>query len=90
MKSLVSSSDQSISSTSDSNTQAWLVSDPLRFSKDDTKFGTVPAAVQVEYVKIIDTILASSDLNTISEKRIRKGLQQAVNYDITPQKVSAL
>ncbi|KAL8851773.1 MAG: hypothetical protein Q9221_003383 [Calogaya cf. arnoldii] len=46
----------------------------------------LPAAVQAEYVRIIDTILASSDLNTISEKRIRKGLQQAVNYDITPQK----
>ncbi|KAL8836318.1 MAG: hypothetical protein Q9176_006379 [Flavoplaca citrina] len=46
----------------------------------------LPEAVQTEYVKIIDTILASSDLNTISEKRIRKGLQQAVNYDITPQK----
>ncbi|KAL8996691.1 MAG: hypothetical protein Q9169_003863 [Polycauliona sp. 2 TL-2023] len=44
------------------------------------------ADIQVEYVKIIDTILASSDLNTISEKRIRKGLQQAVNYDLTPQK----
>ncbi|KAL8798277.1 MAG: hypothetical protein Q9182_006807 [Xanthomendoza sp. 2 TL-2023] len=42
--------------------------------------------VQARYVKIIDTILASSDLNTISEKRIRKGLQQALNYDITPQK----
>ncbi|KAL8731544.1 MAG: hypothetical protein Q9166_003390 [cf. Caloplaca sp. 2 TL-2023] len=41
---------------------------------------------QTEYVKIIDTILASSDLNTISEKRIRKGLQQVLNYDITPQK----
>ncbi|KAL8713569.1 MAG: hypothetical protein Q9220_002431, partial [cf. Caloplaca sp. 1 TL-2023] len=38
------------------------------------------------YTKIIDVILASSDLNTISEKRIRKGLQQALNYDITPQK----
>ncbi|KAL8875679.1 MAG: hypothetical protein Q9198_005993, partial [Flavoplaca austrocitrina] len=49
----------------------------------------LPETVQTEYVKIIDTILASSDLNTISEKRIRKGLQQAVNYDITPQKVCA-
>lgn len=36
---------------------------------------------------IIDSILAASDLNTISEKRIRKGLQAAVEYDITPQKV---
>ena len=57
------------------------------FPMADAKLGKVPAAVQAEYVKIIDTILASSDLNTISEKRIRKGLQQAVNYDITPQKV---
>ncbi|KAL9048012.1 MAG: hypothetical protein Q9206_006304 [Seirophora lacunosa] len=44
------------------------------------------AEAEAKYVKIIDAILASSDLNTISEKRIRKGLQQAVNYDITPQK----
>lgn len=38
------------------------------------------------YVKVIDSILAASDLNTISEKRIRKGLQEAVGYDLTPQK----
>ncbi|KAL8725860.1 MAG: hypothetical protein Q9181_006261 [Wetmoreana brouardii] len=44
------------------------------------------ADIEAQYVKIIDNILASSDLNTISEKRIRKGLQQAVDYDITPQK----
>lgn len=50
---------------------------------------TVSAEVEAKYVVIIDTILASSDLNTISEKRIRKGLQQAVDYDITPQKVVA-
>lgn len=37
---------------------------------------------------IIDSILAASDLNTISEKRIRKGLQAAVEHDITPQKAS--
>ncbi|KAJ6066705.1 uncharacterized protein N7446_003742 [Penicillium canescens] len=39
-----------------------------------------------KYTEIIDTILAESDLNTISEKRIRKGLQEAVGYDLTPQK----
>lgn len=50
----------------------------------------VSAEVEAKYVVIIDTILASSDLNTISEKRIRKGLQQAVDYDITPQKVCRL
>ena len=47
----------------------------------------VPPEVEASYATIIDSILAASDLNTISEKRIRKGLQQAVEYDITPQKV---
>lgn len=37
---------------------------------------------------IIDSILAASDLNTITSKRIREGLQRAVDYDITPQKVA--
>lgn len=43
--------------------------------------------VEKSFITIIDSILAASDLNTISEKRIRKGLQAAVQYDITPQKV---
>src|SRR5436190_12942140 len=47
----------------------------------------VPPDVLISYTKIIDSILASSDLNTISEKRIRKGLQDVVGHDITPQKV---
>lgn len=47
----------------------------------------VPPEVKASYATIIDSILAASDLETISEKRIRKGLQQAVEYDITPQKV---
>ncbi|CAI7649882.1 unnamed protein product [Penicillium pancosmium] len=41
-----------------------------------------------QYTEIIDSILGKSDLNTISEKRIRKGLQDAVGYDLTPQKVA--
>jgi upstream activation factor subunit UAF30 len=41
-----------------------------------------------EYTSIIDDILAKSDLTTISEKRIRKGLQDTVGHDLTPQKVS--
>ncbi|KAL4916077.1 SWIB/MDM2 domain-containing protein [Aspergillus aurantiobrunneus] len=41
-----------------------------------------------EYIPIIDSILSKSDLNTISEKRIRKGLQDEVGYDLTPQKVA--
>ncbi|EQL31132.1 hypothetical protein BDFG_06445 [Blastomyces dermatitidis ATCC 26199] len=44
--------------------------------------------VQASYIKIIDSILATSDLNTISEKRIRRGLQDAVDYDITPHKAA--
>ena len=47
----------------------------------------VPPEVEASFITIIDSILAASDLNTISEKRIRKGLQAAVEYDITPQKV---
>ena len=51
---------------------------------------TVSPEVESSFVTIIDSILAASDLNTISEKRIRKGLQAAVEYDITPQKVCIL
>ena len=48
---------------------------------------SLPPEVRAKYVTIIDDILADSDLNLISEKRIRKGIQQHVEYDITPQKV---
>ncbi|CAI7672505.1 unnamed protein product [Penicillium bialowiezense] len=41
-----------------------------------------------KYITIIDEILVKSDLTTISEKRIRKGLQDVVGHDLTPQKVS--
>jgi len=47
---------------------------------------SLPAEVQASYVVIIDSILAASDLNTITSKRIREGLQAAVDYDITPHK----
>lgn len=47
---------------------------------------SLPPEVETNFITIIDSILAASDLNTISEKRIRKGLQAAVQYDITPQK----
>ena len=48
---------------------------------------SVPSEVRASYIVIIDDILANSDLQTISSKRIREGLQKAVDYDITPQKV---
>lgn len=49
----------------------------------------VPPEVEASYTVIIDDILAHSDLNTVSAKRIRKGLQARVAHDITPEKVSA-
>jgi upstream activation factor subunit UAF30 len=48
----------------------------------------LPPEVEASYSAIIDSILAASDLNTISAKRIRKGLQEKVDYDISHQKVS--
>ncbi|KAI9697579.1 MAG: hypothetical protein M1836_004529 [Candelina mexicana] len=44
--------------------------------------------VEESYAKIIDGILAVSDINTISASRIRKGLQAAVNKDLEPQKAA--
>ncbi|EAT88656.2 hypothetical protein SNOG_03451 [Parastagonospora nodorum SN15] len=42
--------------------------------------------VEASYSAIIDEILRASDLNTISAKRIRKGLQERVEHDTTHQK----
>ncbi|RFU25530.1 hypothetical protein B7463_g10813, partial [Scytalidium lignicola] len=39
-----------------------------------------------QYSGIIDGILATADLNTISAKQIRKGLQAALDHDIAEQK----
>jgi hypothetical protein len=49
----------------------------------------VPAEQRESYAAIIDEILASADLETISAKRIRNGLQARVDYDLTPQKVGS-
>lgn len=48
---------------------------------------TVPPEVAASYSVIIDSILEKSDLNTISAKAIRKGLQAQVEDDISAQKV---
>jgi len=45
-------------------------------------------AVRDNYIAIIDVILADSDLTKISEKKIRAGIQEKVEYDITPQKAA--
>jgi upstream activation factor subunit UAF30 len=41
------------------------------------------------YSAIIDKILGSSDLNTISAKAIRKGLQEKVEDDVNAKKVGS-
>lgn len=46
----------------------------------------LPPEVKASYAAIIDSILAASDLNTISAKSIRKGLQERLEYDISHQK----
>ncbi|KAK3053107.1 hypothetical protein LTR09_005733 [Extremus antarcticus] len=46
----------------------------------------LPPEQEAAYCAIIDDILANSDLTTVSAKRIRKGLQEKVDYDITAQK----
>lgn len=48
---------------------------------------TVSPEDRERYTEAIDSILVKSDLNTISEKRIRTGVQEVVGYDLTPQKV---
>ena len=50
----------------------------------------VPAEQRASYAAIIDEILANADLETISAKRIRNGLQERVDYDLTPQKVGLI
>ncbi|KAF2481008.1 hypothetical protein BDY17DRAFT_180918 [Neohortaea acidophila] len=47
---------------------------------------TLPPEQEAAYSAIIDSILQSSDLETVSAKRIRKGLQERVDYDISHQK----
>jgi upstream activation factor subunit UAF30 len=48
---------------------------------------SLPKDVEASYSVIIDEILRASDINTISAKRIRKGLQERVKEDLTQQKV---
>ncbi len=50
----------------------------------------VPTEVRARYIAIIDAILDSADLTSITTKAIRQGIQDQVEYDITPQKVGPL
>lgn len=51
---------------------------------------TVPQDKANQYSAIIDDILASSDLATITRKRIRKELQARLDRDISEDKVDGL
>lgn len=52
-----------------------------------TAIMALPTDVRERYIVIIDSILADADLSTIGPKRICKGIQKRVEYDITPQRV---
>lgn len=43
--------------------------------------------VRAQYIEIIDSVLAKSDLTTVSTKVVRNRLQEAVGHDLTPHKV---
>jgi upstream activation factor subunit UAF30 len=47
----------------------------------------VSSEQRASFTKVIDSILAASDLHTISTKRIRQGLQLTVDYDLNDYKV---
>ena len=48
---------------------------------------SLPAEVRAQYVAIIDSLLLDADLTTVSVKQVRNGIQDKVQYDITPHKV---
>jgi hypothetical protein len=51
--------------------------------------GRVTPDVRAQYIAIIDSILIDADLETVSVKQVRSGIQEKVQYDITPHKVIA-
>ncbi|KIX00154.1 uncharacterized protein Z518_10291 [Rhinocladiella mackenziei CBS 650.93] len=53
---------------------------------DLTNRKQVPPNVRTKYVNIIDAILEGADLTTITRKSILQGIQDQIEYDITPQK----
>jgi len=47
----------------------------------------VTADERAEYTRIIDGILATANLETVTRKKIRQGLEAAINKDLSDQKV---
>ncbi|KAK2628250.1 hypothetical protein QTJ16_002896 [Diplocarpon rosae] len=61
---------------------------PSSFSAAHAKFSHIvvlPAQI-AQYTAIIDSILRNGDLATISAKKIRNGLQEALDHDLSDQK----
>ena len=71
-------------------TRQFALSHPATMSCPAKTSPSVPAEQRASYAAIIDEILANADLETISAKRIRNGLQERVDYDLTPQKVGLI
>lgn len=44
---------------------------------------------RASYTRIIDGILADADLETVTRKKIRQGLEEAIDKDLSEQKVCA-
>jgi upstream activation factor subunit UAF30 len=44
---------------------------------------------RASYTRIIDGILADADLETVTRKKIRQGLEEAIDKDLSDQKVCA-
>ena len=61
---------------------SWLPFHALTLSKM-----SLPSEVRAQYVAIIDSLLLDADLTTVSVKQVRNGIQEKVQYDITPHKV---
>jgi upstream activation factor subunit UAF30 len=47
----------------------------------------VSADEESRYTSLIDSILSTSDLTTVSAKKVRKSIQATVAHDISDQKV---
>lgn len=43
---------------------------------------------EIEFTRLIDNILATADLQTVTRKKIRQGLEVAVGKNLSEQKVS--
>jgi upstream activation factor subunit UAF30 len=47
----------------------------------------VTAEEKSSYTRIIDGILSAADLQTVTRKKIRQGLEAAIDKDLSAQKV---